>query len=326
MNLAALLASEWAQLALYAVAGFVLLNVMLGIVTFLVLMERKVSGWMQVRLGPMEIGPWGILVTVADAIKLMTKQDVVPRHVDRFVFRLAPALIALPPLIAVSLVPFGKNLIFADTSVALLLVLALTSLTSMAILMAGWGSNNKYSLLGGVRSAAQDLSYEVALIFAALGPVMLAGSLSLQDIVKAQGGVWFVFLQPLGFILFLIAGIAELNRTPFDIPEAESEIVAGYHTEYSGMRFALFFMAEYANMFLVSCIVATLFLGGWQGPVLPGVLWFVLKVFAVIFVIMWVRWTFPRFRVDQLMTFGWKVLVPLGLLNILLTGGGMLLV
>ena len=308
-----------------ALGAFALMNLLFIVVMFLVWMERKVAGHIQARMGPMEVGYHGALQLVADAIKTMAKQDIIPKHADALLFRLAPILIIVPALTALSLIPFGRGLQFADLNIGLVLFLALTSLTSMVLLMAGWSSNNKYSLLGAMRSAAQDLSYEVALIFSTIGVVLVSGTLSLRGIVDAQSPVWNIVTQPLGFVLFFIAMVAELNRTPFDLPEAESEIVAGYFTEYSGMRFILFFLGEYVNMLVLSGLLTVLFLGGWHGVLLPGVVWFVLKVMLVVFVLMWMRWTFPRFRMDQLMGFGWKVLIPLSLLNILLTGLGVML-
>ena len=308
-----------------ALGAFALMNLLFIVVMFLVWMERKVAGHIQARMGPMEVGYHGALQLVADAIKTMAKQDIIPRHADALLFRLAPLLIIVPALTALSLIPFGRGLQFADLNIGLALFLALTSLTSMVLLMAGWSSNNKYSLLGAMRSAAQDLSYEVALIFSTIGVVLVSGTLSLRGIVDAQSPVWNIVTQPLGFVLFFIAMVAELNRTPFDLPEAESEIVAGYFTEYSGMRFILFFLGEYVNMLVLSGLLTVLFLGGWHGVLFPGVVWFVLKVMLVVFVLMWMRWTFPRFRMDQLMGFGWKVLIPLSLLNILLTGLGVML-
>ena len=308
-----------------ALGAFALMNLLFIVVMFLVWMERKVAGHIQARMGPMEVGYHGALQLVADAIKTMAKQDIIPKHADALLFRLAPILIIVPALTALSLIPFGRGLQFADLNIGLVLFLALTSLTSMVLLMAGWSSNNKYSLLGAMRSAAQDLSYEVALIFSTIGVVLVSGTLSLRGIVDAQSPVWNIVTQPLGFVLFFIAMVAELNRTPFDLPEAESEIVAGYFTEYSGMRFILFFLGEYVNMLVLSGLLTVLFLGGWHGVLFPGVVWFVLKVMLVVFVLMWMRWTFPRFRMDQLMGFGWKVLIPLSLLNILLTGLGVML-
>ncbi len=318
-------ASSVPPLVPLALGAFALMNLLFIVVMFLVWMERKVAGHIQARMGPMEVGYHGALQLVADALKVMAKQDIIPRHADALLFRLAPLLIIVPALTALSLMPFGRGLQFADLNIGLVLFLALTSLTSMVLLMAGWSSNNKYSLLGAMRSAAQDLSYEVALIFSTVGVVLVSGTLSLRGIVDGQSPVWNIVTQPLGFVLFFIAMVAELNRTPFDLPEAESEIVAGYFTEYSGMRFILFFLGEYVNMLILSGLLTVLFLGGWHGPLLPGVVWFVLKVMLVVFVLMWMRWTFPRFRMDQLMGFGWKVLIPLSLLNILLTGLGVML-
>lgn len=309
-----------------AAGALAIMNILFLVVMLFVYIERKVAGHIQSRLGPMEVGPHGAVQLIADAFKLLTKQDVLPEHSDKLIFRMAPALIILPAFISLSLIPFSGFLQFADFDVALLLIFALTSFVSMAMLMAGWSSNNKYSLLGGIRSAAQVLSYEIVLILSTLSIIILAGSLSLREIVASQSSLWYIVKQPLAFLVFFVASVAELNRTPFDIPEAESELVAGYFTEYSGMRFALFFLAEYANMFLAACIITVLFLGGWHGPVLPGIVWFLLKVLLVVFVFIWMRWSFPRFRVDQLMGFGWKVLIPLSLLNIFFTGMAVVLI
>lgn len=316
---------ELVQVAVIGAGALAMMNIILLIVMVNIYMERKIGGRMQSRYGPTEVGPFGLLQLIADSLKLLTKQDILPEHVDKFLFRIAPILVMIPTFTAISLIPFSDTLQFADFDVALLLIFALASLTSMSLLMAGYGSNNKFSLLGGIRSAAQNLSYEIVLILSTLGVVALTGSLSLREIVVSQAPLWNIFRQPLAFIVFFIAATAELNRTPFDIPEAESELVAGYITEYSGMRFALFFLAEYANMFLISSIITVLFLGGWYGPVLPGVVWFGLKTLFVTFVFIWMRWTFPRFRVDQFMGFGWKVLIPLSMVNIVLTGVGVVL-
>lgn len=314
------------QVLIIAAGALAIMNILLLVVMLFVYIERKVAGHIQSRLGPMEVGPHGTFQLIADAFKLLTKQDVLPEHSDKLIFRMAPVLIILPAFISLSLIPFSESLQFADFDAALLLIFALTSFVSMALLMAGWSSNNKYSLLGGIRSAAQVLSYEIVLILSTLSIVILAGSLSLREIVAAQSPLWYVVKQPLAFLVFFVASVAELNRTPFDIPEAESELVAGYFTEYSGMRFALFFLAEYANMFLAACIITVLFLGGWHGPFLPGIVWFCLKVLLVVLVFIWMRWSFPRFRVDQLMSFGWKVLIPLSLLNVLFTGMAVVLI
>jgi len=302
------------------IAGFVAINTMM-----LVLAERKVAAHMQDRLGPMRVGFHGILQTVADAIKLVLKENLMPQVADKVMFFLAPIIVFVPAMMAYVVIPWSPGVIVRDLNIGLLYLLGVSSIGTIGIIMAGWASGNKYSLLGGMRSAAQVVSYEVAMILSLLGVIMLAGSLKMGDIVAAQGNMWYIGYQPLGFLLYLIAATAECNRAPFDIPEAESELVAGFHTEYGGIKFAMFFLAEYANVFVVSSVCTTLFLGGWQGipnlPItLPPILWFLIKTYAIVFVIMWLRWTYPRLRVDQLMTFGWKFLVPLGFINIFITG------
>jgi len=288
-------------------------------VMFLIWLERKVSAHIQSRLGPMIVGWHGCLQSIADAIKLLLKENIVCKEADKLTFWLAPLVVFVASFLPLVAVPFSKKLIVQDLNLGLLYILAVSSLGVIGIFMAGWGSGNKYSLLGGMRTAAQIISYEIPLVLSILPVVMMTGTLSMNGIAQAQGKVWFVFYQPLAFLIYFIAAIAEVNRAPFDIAEAESELVAGFHTEYSGMKFAMFFLAEYANMVVVCAIAATLFLGGWQGPFLPGVVWFLLKVYFLIFVMMWARWTFPRLRVDQLMDFAWKFLMPLAFLNILVT-------
>jgi NADH-quinone oxidoreductase subunit H len=301
-------------------------------VAYLTWLERKVIGDIQVRFGPSRVGPFGLLQPIADGIKLMFKEDVVPANADRLIFFLAPALSFVPALIVFAVIPFGPSFVITDVNVGLLYVFAVASLGVYGSVLAGWASNSKYSLLGGLRSAAQMVSYELGLGLSVLGVVMMTGSLSLVDIVEAQKGTWLgilprwnIFPQFLGFVIFLISSNAELNRAPFDLPEAETELVAGFHTEYSSMKFALFFMAEYANMIAVAALATTLFLGGWRGPLLPPVIWFLLKVFAFIFLFIWVRATLPRFRYDQLMGFGWKVLLPLALANVMFTAAAILI-
>lgn len=301
-------------------------------VAYLTWVERKVIGDIQVRFGPSRVGPFGLLQPIADGIKLMFKEDVVPANADRLIFFLAPALSFVPALIVFAVIPFGPSFVITDVNVGLLYVFAVASLGVYGSVLAGWASNSKYSLLGGLRSAAQMVSYELGLGLSVLGVVMMTGSLSLVDIVEAQKGTWLgilprwnIFPQFLGFVIFLISSNAELNRAPFDLPEAETELVAGFHTEYSSMKFALFFMAEYANMIAVAALATTLFLGGWRGPLLPPVIWFLLKVFAFIFLFIWVRATLPRFRYDQLMGFGWKVLLPLALANVMFTAAAILI-
>ena len=286
---------------------------------FLIWMERKVAAHMQLRPGPMEVGWHGCIQTIADAIKLMGKELITPEDVDRPIFFLAPIVIFLPVLLSFLVIPFSSSWIIRDMNVGLVLILAFSTLGVLAILMAGWASNNKYSVLGAIRSVAQNIAYEIPLLITVMSVILMVGSFKLTDIVAAQSGCWFVLTQPLAFILYIICGTAETNRAPFDIPEAESELVAGFHTEYSGMRFALFFLAEYTNMLIVAAVATVLFLGGWKGPFLPEVIWFLIKVYAVIFLMMWFRWTFPRVRFDQLITFAWKILIPLALVNLLIT-------
>ncbi|MCZ7399088.1 MAG: NADH-quinone oxidoreductase subunit NuoH [Candidatus Methanoperedens sp.] len=311
---------------------FVLLTVM-----FLTWMERKVVAMVQARYGPMVTGPRGLLQPVMDGVKLIGKEDIIPEKADRWIFTLAPFIVFIPALLVFIPIPFGQSLIISDLRVGLLYIIAISAVSPVAILLAGWASNNKYSLMGAMRAVAQDISYTIPLALAAIAIVLFTGSLSTVDIVNAQSGTWFgiipkwfIFLQPLGFILFLIASIAEMGRIPFDFQESESELVAGFFTEYSGMKFAMFFLAEYAHLFAVSGIVVTLFLGGWSFPILPfvppmlvplvslGV--FLVKTYAVIFFAMWLRDTVPRMRIDQLLNLGWKIMVPLALLNLLLAG------
>jgi len=286
---------------------------------FIIWMERKVSAHMQLRPGPMEVGWHGAIQTVADALKLMGKELITPRDVDRPVYLAAPIVVFLPVLLTFLVIPFSQTLIIRDMNVGILLILAFAALTVLAILMAGWASNNKYSVLGAIRSVAQNIAYEIPLLITLMSIILMVGSFSLVDIVAAQKTYWFVLVQPLAFILYLTCATAETNRAPFDLPEAESELVAGFHTEYSGMRFALFFLAEYTNMFIVAAIATVFFLGGWHGPFLPGIAWFFIKVYFVIFMIMWFRWTFPRVRFDQLITFAWKILIPLAFANLIIT-------
>ena len=307
----------------------------------LVYMERKVAAFIQQRYGPYLVGPRGALQPLADVIKLMFKEELRPKAADRFLFYLAPIISATAAFAAFAVVPFGGmtdffgllpekiRLVPANVNVGLLVIFAVASMGVYGIVLAGWSSNSKYSLLGGLRASAQMISYELSygLSFAAV--IMLAGSLSLSEIVDGQSGYWFgfipkwyLFVQPVGFMIFLTAGVAETNRAPFDFPEAEQELVAGYHTEYSSMSFALFFLAEYINMVTVSAVATDLFLGGWHGPFLPewlGWVWFLIKVFALLFFYIWMRWTLPRFRYDQLMEFGWKWLLPGAVLNLLIT-------
>ncbi len=281
--------------------------------------ERRLSAKMQLRYGPNRVGWQGSLQLVADTIKLLIKEDIVPAKVDKNVFTIAPIIVMLATFAVFLVIPFGKGIIAADLNIGVLYILAITGLSVIGILAGGWASNNKYSLIGGMRSAAQIVSYEIPSVLIVLSVILMAGSLKMGDIVAAQSKTWFVIFQPVGFILFLIASNAEINRAPFDLPEAESELVSGFITEYSGMKFAMFFLAEYTNIFLVSAVATTLFLGGWQGPFLPPFVWFFIKTYFVVSILMWIRWTFPRIRVDHLMEFAWKVLLPIALLNLIVT-------
>jgi NADH-quinone oxidoreductase subunit H len=308
---------------------------------FMVWMERKVCAYIQDREGPNRVGIEGALQPFADVIKLLFKEDLKPAAADTFIFLIAPVISTATAFAAFSVVPFGTQttlfglldepllLQVSDVNVAVLVIFAVTSMGIYGIVLAGWSSNSKYSLLGGLRSSAQMISYELAYGLSLAAVVMLAGSLSLREIVTNQSGYWFyvipkwyIFLQPIGFLIYMTAGVAETNRAPFDFPEAEQELVAGYHTEYSSMSFALFFMAEYINMVTVSAVATSLYLGGWLGPFLPdwlGWLWFLLKVFLLLFFYVWMRWTLPRYRYDQLMEFGWKWLLPAAVINLIAT-------
>jgi NADH-quinone oxidoreductase subunit H len=304
------------------VLGFVML-----MVPMLIWMERKVLADIQARMGPNRVGPYGLLQCFADGIKLFFKEDVIPAKVDKVVYVVAPAVSMTCALAVFSVIPFGGlrpgegTAVAPDINVGLLLVLATMSISVYGIVLGGWASNNKYSLLGSLRSSAQMISYELSLGLSVIGVLMLSGSLNIVDIVNAQQkSTWFLILQPLGFVVYLVSAFAETNRVPFDLPEAETELVAGFHTEYSSMKFAMFFMGEYTFVMAHAALVTALFLGGWAGPVLPGIFWFLLKMFAVIYFFMWVRGTLPRLRYDQLMSFGWKVLLPLGLANVFITG------
>ena len=309
-------------LGVAVIMGFLTFNVL-----FLIWLERKVSGHIQRRYGPMEVGPHGSLQTVADMIKLLGKQILTPVATDKFVYILAPVLVFVPTLCLTSLIPVSGAEAFADLPYGLVVLIALSGVSVLAIFMAGWASNNKFAVLGGMRSVAQVIAYEIPILLAALSVVLITQSLNLREIVMAQaGGVPFILLQPVAGVLYFIGITAETNRAPFDIPEAESELVGGFHTEYSGMRFAMFFFAEYTNMLVLAAVGATLFLGGWLGPWLPGPVWLLLKAYALIFVMIWMRWTFPRLRFDQLMSFAWKLLIPVAIVNLLITafvvGGG----
>ncbi|RMH38262.1 MAG: NADH-quinone oxidoreductase subunit NuoH [Nitrospirae bacterium] len=337
------------RLTLTVVQIGVVMGVVLLTVAFLTLLERKVLGWMQDRMGPMEVGPYGILQPIADGLKLFFKEDIIPAGANRLMFSLAPVISLVPALIGFAVIPFGppltinmagvefKPFIISDINIGILYILAFASIGAYGIILGGWSSNSKYSLLGGLRSAAQLISYELNVGLSIVGVLLLAGSLSLVKIAEAQAGGfwnWYFFALPapqaVAFVIFLIASVAETNRLPFDLPEAESELVAGFFTEYSGMRFAFFFLAEYASMILVSCVASILFFGGWHAPLpflqapgewawLTGLIWFTLKVYFFLFLFFWLRATLPRLRYDQLMRFGWKVLLPIALGNIVVT-------
>jgi len=307
------------SLAAAAIKSGVLLFLLLTACAYMTLLERRLLGKFQLRYGPNRVGPFGLLQPLADGIKLIFKEDFVPARADLVVYWLAPAISMITALFVYAVIPFGPELYLANVDVGILIVLAASSVGVYGVILGGWSSNNKYSLLGSLRSSAQLISYELALSLAVISVVLTAGSLSLVEIVNAQAGVWFVVLQPVAFAIFLIAAVAETNRAPFDLPEAEQELIAGYQTEYGGFKFAMFYIGEYVAIVTMSALVTTLFWGGWQGPWLPGVVWFALKMFAVIFFFVWIRATLPRVRHDQLMAFGWKVLVPLGLLNVMIT-------
>jgi NADH-quinone oxidoreductase subunit H len=301
---------------------FVILNGLLGVVSYLIYAERKLAGRMQGRFGPNRVGPFGLLQPIADVIKLFFKEEFVPAEANRVLFHIAPMLAVIPALITFSVIPIGPNFIVTDINVGLLLFLAMSSLGVYAVTLGGWSSSNKYALLGGLRSSAQMISYELAMGLSTVGVLLMAGSLSMVDIVNAQRQTWFILFQPLAFLMFMITALAETNRTPFDLPEAEAELVAGFHTEYSSMKFGLFFLGEFTNVITICAIAVTLFLGGWNGPWLPDSLkfiWFFAKLAVLVFFFVWVRWTFPRLRYDQLMNLGWKVLLPLSLANVMVT-------
>ncbi len=313
----------------------VLLNAVLVAVTFMVLMERKVMAWAQARLGPMRVGPHGILQAIVDPIKLILKEDITPVAADKWVFTVAPIMSLVPALVVFSVVPFGPDPLYyvADINVGLLFIVAVTSIGVYGIILGGWSSNSKYPLLASLRASAQLISYEIAVTMTLVSVILTSGTLSLVGIVEAQreAGVWFGFIQPVAFVLVFIGGLAETNRVPFDLPEAETELTGGFHTEYSGMRFALFFLAEYANIIVISAIVAIMFLGGWMRPfpnvealafldLIPPWIWLIGKIFLFLYVFIWIRATLPRYRYDQLMRLGWKVLIPIAIGNLVITG------
>jgi len=325
--MAALIANPDAQFVFWALLKIVvILGAMLGVVSYLIYAERKIAGHIQARVGPNRVGPLGLLQPIADVLKLFFKEEFIPDDANKVIFHIAPILAVLPALVTFSVVPIGPNFIVTDINVGLLLFLAMSSLGVYSITLAGWSSNNKYALIGGLRSSAQMISYELAMGLSTIGVLLLAGSLSLLDIVHAQERMWFVVYQPVAFVIFMITAFAETNRAPFDLPEAEAELVAGFHTEYSSMKFGMFFLGEFMNVIAICSIAVTLFLGGWNGPWLPEplkFLWFFAKLGVLLFFFIWVRWTYPRLRYDQLMHFGWKVLLPLALANVVLTGAGL---
>jgi len=307
----------WAAQLVMDVLGILLLIVW-GIVVVLAFtyMERKVIARVGDRIGPNRAGPLGIFQAIADAIKMLTKEDVTPTNADRAMFLAAPIVIIIPAVLLYAVLPFGRGMVGVDLSIAVVFVVAMGGIPILTMLMAGWASNNKYALLGGFRTVAQLISYEVPMVVALLTVVLLAGTMSTVGIVEAQATFPFALVTPVAFVVYMLAGLAELNRTPFDLLEADSEIVAGYFIEYSGMKFAMFFLAEYINLFMVAGMITTLFLAGWQWPILPSWLWFLIKVIVVIFLMMWIRSTIPRFRIDQMLGFAWKALVPLSLVNL----------
>jgi len=325
---------DTALLIEWVVESVIIIAIIIVGFAYLTLFERRTIARVQIRIGPNRAGPWGILQPLADAIKLIFKEELIPYKADKLVFLLAPIITVLPALILLAVIPFGPDVslfgrsitlgLAAQVNVGVLYIMSISSIAVYGIALAGWSSNNKYALMGGIRSVAQMVSYELVLGLAFVGPILLADSMSVGEIVKAQNPIWFVVLQPVGFMLFFIGSIAEVNRSPFDIPEAEQELTAGYHAEYSGMKFALFFMAEYGKMIVVSFITASLFLGGYMGPfvdTLPwlGPIYLFIKVIILLFIFIWLRATLPRMRYDRLMALGWKILLPVALLNIVVT-------
>lgn len=306
----------------------VIFGAVIFVMTYITLAERKILGYMQIRPGPNRVGPWGLLQPIADGIKLFMKEDIIPDKAYKTVFIIAPALAMIPAIMTLAVIPFGPtvtimgrpvDIYMTDVNIGILYIFAVSSIGVYGIVLAGWSSESKYSLLGGLRSSAQMISYELSMGFALVGVIMMSQSLSMVKIIEAQSGVWFIIPQFFGFVIYLTAAMAELNRTPFDLPEGESELVAGYFTEYGSMKYAMFMLGEYINIITVSGVVTTLYLGGWSGPLLPPLAWFMIKLLAVVFFMIWIRATYPRFRYDQLMTFGWKVLLPASIVNILLT-------
>jgi NADH-quinone oxidoreductase subunit H len=326
MNIALLL--EW------AIKSIVIILIIVGGAAYLTLFERRVLARIQVRIGPNRAGPWGLFQPIATVIKLIFKEDLIPAQADKVLFVLAPVITVVPALILLAVIPLGPDVaginlgLAAGVNVGVLYIMAVASIAVYGIVIAGWSSNNKYALMGGIRSTAQMISYELALALSFIGPILLTKSenpMSISEIVIAQKGLWYVVLQPIGFLIFYVASVAEVNRAPFDMPEAEQELTAGYHTEYSGLKFALFYLAEYGKMIVVSFIGATLFLGGYWGPFvdqvpLLGPVYIIIKVVALLYTLVWIRATFPRIRYDRLMEFGWKLMLPFAILNVVVTG------
>jgi NADH-quinone oxidoreductase subunit H len=322
------------EILLLLVKLVVIYGVVLTAAAYLVLAERKILAWMQDRKGPNRVGPLGMLQPLADLIKMLTKEDVRPASADKWLFLIAPAMAAIPAIMTFAVIPFGApvtifghtvTLQVADLNVGLLFFMALSSIAVYGVALGGWASNSKYAFLGSIRGLAQLISYELSMGLSLVPVVMLSRSFRLGDIVQAQAQMPFIFYQPVAFVIFFISILAECKRVPFDLPEAEAELVAGFHAEYSGMRFGLFFVGEYINMIVLAGLATTFFLGGWNGPWLPPIVWFILKVSVFLFLFIWIRGTLPRLRYDQLMSFGWKLLTPLALVNILITGWWMMI-
>lgn len=308
--------------------NLVVISILMLFVAYLTLAERKFLGFLQVRLGPNRVGTWGLLQPIADGIKSFVKEDIIPVNADRPIYIIAPMISFVAALSMFAVIPFGDSvtlfgreikLVIADVDIGILYIFAMGTLGEYGIVLGGWSSGNKYAILGALRAAAQMISYEVALGLIVIGTIILSGSLRLTEIVEAQRDVWFIVYQPFAFLLYLVAALAEINRTPFDMPESESELACGFNIEYSSMKFALFMIAEYAHLVTVAALTTTLFLGGWLGPVLPGPVWFLLKTLVIIFFFIWVRGTFPRLRYDHIMKFGWKFLFPAALANVVIT-------
>jgi NADH-quinone oxidoreductase subunit H len=310
------------------IKNLVVISILMLFVAYLTLAERKFLGYLQVRLGPNRVGTWGLLQPIADGIKSFVKEDIIPTNADKPVYVIAPMISFVAALSMFAVIPFGESvtlfgreikLVIADVDIGILYIFAMGTLGEYGIVLGGWSSGNKYAILGALRAAAQMISYEVALGLIVIGTIILSGSLRLTEIVEAQRDVWFIVYQPFAFLLYIVAALAEINRTPFDMPESESELACGFNIEYSSMKFALFMIAEYAHLVTVAALTTTLFLGGWLGPVLPGPVWFILKTLLMIFIFIWIRGTYPRMRYDHIMKFGWKFLFPAALANVVIT-------